>query len=125
MDGIEYRLEAFIWRDFMPICERSGRPMIASLKIKTIGSSQFPIDVTADLAWFILGTGEQAQIWETPIVEEGSRQSDIGCNYIKVMARNGPKWEPHVNIEVVVQLRNSKEQTVLLQAKHQKIHMTQ
>ena len=124
MDGKEYRLETSIWRDFMLICEGSGRPMIAILKIKTVDSSPFPPDIKADLAWIIYGKNEDAQIWETHVIEEQPRESDVARNYIRVTARNGPKWGPHVNVDVVVQLKNLKRQVALLQATDQKIHRT-
>ncbi|CAF1194014.1 unnamed protein product [Rotaria sordida] len=95
MDGNEYRLETHIWRDFMPICEESGRPMIAILRIKTVDSSPFPSDVKVDIAWIMFGNDNQAQIWETHVIEEQPRQSDINHNYIRVTARNGPKWGPN------------------------------
>lgn len=125
MDGTFYRLDTSIWRDFMPICEQSGRPMIAILKIETVDSSPIPPNVQADMAWIIYGKNEAAQIWKTPVVEERPRGSaDAARHYIQVTARNGPKWGPHVNVDVVVQLKNSKGQTVLLQATDRRIHRT-
>ncbi|CAF1417267.1 unnamed protein product [Rotaria sp. Silwood1] len=99
IDGNEYRLETQIWRDFMPICEQSGRPMVAILRIKTVDSSLVPSDVKVDTAWIMLGNDNQAQIWKTHILEEQPRQSDVNRHYIRVIARNGPKWGPNMNID--------------------------
>ena len=128
INGKELRLETYLWRDFMPTIvpddyvETStipGSALIAKLKISTVDKSEFPADVKADLAWIILDNG---QIWTTPVIEERPR---ISTNpVLEVMARNGPKWGPHVNVDVVVQLTNTAGETVLLQAKHQKIGRT-
>ncbi|CAF4055582.1 unnamed protein product, partial [Rotaria sp. Silwood2] len=95
IDGNEYRLETHIWRDFMPICEKSGRPMIAILYIKTVNSSLVPSDIKVDIAWIMLGNDSQAQIWKTHVLEEQPRQSDVNRHYIRAIARNGPKWGPN------------------------------
>lgn len=128
LNGKEFQLKTHLWHDFMPrivpdgYVETStipGSPMLALLEIGTAGRGQFPANIRAKLAWIIL---DESQVWETAVAEEMPRSSSDSV--LRVMARKGPKWGPHINVNVVVQLVDDKDNTVLLQAKHQPIHRT-
>lgn len=128
LNGKEFQLSTHIWRDFMPrivpddYVETStipGSELMALLKIRTADGSIFPTNIRAKLAWIILN---ESHVWETAVAEEMPRSSS--GSVLQVMARKGPKWGPKVNVDVVVQLADEKENTALLQAKHQRISRT-
>lgn len=125
IDNKQYKLETNIWRDFMPICEKSGRQMVAVLYVKTVDSSPFSSDVKVDIVWIMLSNDKNSQVWSTQILEQPPQQCGLDRNYIRVIVRDGPKWGPAVNVDVVVQLSDAKKQNFQLQAKRQAIYRTE
>ena len=128
LNGKQFRLSTHLWRDFMPrivpddYVETStipGSELMALLKIGTADGSMFPANIRAKLAWIVLN---ESHVWETAVAEEMPRSSS--SSVLQVMARKGPKWGPKVNVDVVVQLADDKENSVLLQVKHQRIGRT-
>jgi hypothetical protein len=115
--GSELRLETYLWRDFMPIAPPDGQPLIAVLRIRTTDGSPFPAGIKAEQVSILKG----ADVWTAPVKQE---HPSTEPGVLEVVARNGPKWGPGINVDVVVQLRDSNSQIHRLRAADQPIQRT-
>jgi hypothetical protein len=116
-DGKTLSISASLWRDFMPIAPPDGHPLGGVLKIATDDGSPVPAGVTADTSWVI----HNADVWSTT-VEQRSRAETAPI--YELVVRNGPKWGPHVAVDVVVRLRDKSGRVFLLRAAGQHIGAT-
>lgn len=115
--GRTLTLEASLWRDFMPISPPDGKPMIAAARVKSDGGA-IPATVKADTLWVLNGT----EVWSAPAREE---RPHTGTDSVyEVVARDGPKWGPGIQVDVVVRLRDANGRVVLLRAAGQTIQST-
>ena len=115
-----YVLETYLWRDFMPISPPDGKPLIAKITVVATESQTPPPTLDADRLWVIDGE----KVWETEF--SGERippESGPGGRLTKI-ARNGPKWGPGIEVDIVVRLVDETGNTRLLRASGQKIHRT-
>ena len=118
VDGATLRLEASLWRDFQPISPPDGKPLIAGLRVITVDGAPIPSTLRADSVWIYNGSG----VWAASVTEEQLRTA--GASFFDVVARNGPKWGPGIEVDVVVQLRDAAGDAVLLQAPRELIGRT-
>ena len=118
LDGKTFTLSASLWRDFQPISPPDGKPMLAVLQVQNRDGSDVPMTVTADTVWLVHGT----EVWSGVPREERSRQ-DTAPIY-ELVARDGPKWEPGVHVDVVVQLRDASGRASRLRATNQLVRRT-
>jgi hypothetical protein len=118
VNGSEYTLETYLWRDFMPASPPDGKPLIALIRIKAPGETAISSRIDATRLWVIKGK----EIWETEFTnEERPAAGDI----LEKAGRDGPKWGPGVTVDVVVRvidLKNGKD--YLLKASNQDILRT-
>jgi hypothetical protein len=112
--GKTLTLTASLWRDFMPISPPDGKPLAAVLRVNTADGSPVPTDVRAGMVFIVYGT----EVWSKTPAEERAR-SETAPAY-EFMAREGPKWGPGVEVDVVVRL-TSGGGTYLLSARKQRI----
>ena len=113
IDGIPFRAQASLGRDFMPSTLPGGPPLTAAIRIQTSDNSPVPTSVTADSAWVYHGR----DVWRTAVAEEQPR----GASYFDVIARGGPTWAPGTEVDVVVRLQDGAGHRFLLQAPRQPI----
>lgn len=118
VDGKTLTLAVSLWRDFQPISPPDGKPMIAGLQVTSLDGSAVPATVAADTVWLVRGT----EVWSGVAREERSRQ-DTAPVY-EVVVRDGPKWEPGVLVDVIVQLRDASGRVVRLRVAHQLVRAT-
>lgn len=97
IDGQEFILDTYLWRDFMPISPDDGKDMAAVVYIATADSTEFPPDISADKLWVI----NNQSVWEANLAQ--SSQYDYNFR-IKRSAWGGPKWGPGIKVDVVVRL---------------------
>ena len=116
--GRSYKIEAFVWRDFMPISPPDGKPMIANIQLKAEDGRSVPSNLVPDKLWVI--NTENQEVWETNLTDEPRFSGKI----VEIVARNGPKWEPNTDIDVVVQLSDGGNKTYLLRSPSQKVQRT-
>jgi hypothetical protein len=118
LSGQTLRLMPYVYRDFQPLSPPDGRAMIAVLRVQTTDGSAFPTGVRVDSAWVLFGQ----EVWTAPVEETPAVQprSPMG----EWVIRNGPKWGPGVNVDVIVALRTSTGSTSLLRAPDQLIQRT-
>lgn len=121
--GFTYRVESYLWRDFMPTVggSPSGSPLMAALEVTVNDdTASFPASVTVDRLWVVNGE----QVWETRPREEQPRGADGHPETLSVMAREGPRWGPGIAVDVVVRLRAANGAVLLLRAAGQPINRT-
>jgi hypothetical protein len=94
--GRRYRLEAYVWQDFMPSVSPTRKPMMASLKVQAF-AGQVPAALTVDRFWIIQGS----QQWPEKVTE--TRRQD---GMLEIVSRTGPQWQPGSEVEAIVQLRH-------------------
>ena len=113
----EYKLETFLWRDFMPVSPPDGKPMIALIKV--IEKNEVPIASDLELKYLWMINGQE--IWSTKFTEETPLSPD---NELHRIAREGPQWDPGIEVDVVVGLTRGDGSMKLLRARDQLIHRT-
>jgi hypothetical protein len=118
LSGETLRLMPYVYRDFQPVSPPDGRAMIAILRVQTTGGSAFPTGVRVDAAWVVFGQ----EVWTASVEETAGVQP--GSPMGEWVIRNGPKWGPGVNVDVIVELRTSTGSTSLLRASDQLIQRT-
>lgn len=118
INGSEYTLETYLWRDFMPISPPDGKPLSAVIRIKDPGGTAISSKIDATRLWVVKGK----EIWETEFTNE--KRSGLGDTLEKI-GRAGPKWGPGINVDVVVKVVDLKSgKNYLLKAANQGIHRT-
>ena len=116
VEGRTLTLRATLWRDFMPISPPDGKPLAAALQVQS-SSGTVPTSLRAAVVYVVLG----GDVWTTAALEERSRTETAPA--YEVVARDGPKWGPDVNVDVVVRLTDG-SRSWLLRAPHQRISAT-
>lgn len=117
LEGRELTLEVHLWRDFQPITPPNGQPLVALARVKTVDGSPFPAGVTVDQVTVVY----EDRVWSAPARQEHpSWRQDI----LEVIARDGPKWGPHVTVDVAVRVRGPGGEAYLLGAPDQVIGRT-
>lgn len=117
IEGRKYVLETCMWRDFMPISPPDGKPLIAIIWVTAADSLQFPSSIDADWLWII----KDKKAWQTKFSDEERPQHP---NKLEKVARDGPKWGPKIQVEVVVRLVDRQGKIYLLKASNQWISRT-
>lgn len=97
IDGREFILESYLWRDFMPISPPDGKPLIAIIWIVASDSLAVPAQLEAGRIYVVFGE----DVWESELAATGSSGEEYKLERI---ARNGPKWGPDVFVDVIVRV---------------------
>ncbi|MDJ0736585.1 MAG: hypothetical protein QNJ47_21390 [Nostocaceae cyanobacterium] len=113
--GRSYRIETFVWRDFMP---GSPESMIANLRLIAEDGNNVPSNLTVDRLWVIKSNGKE--VWETTFSDEPR----FSPGFVEMVARGGPVWEPDSTVDVVVRLHQGLDQTYFLRSVSQTIQRT-
>ena len=108
-------LATALGRDFQPISPPDGKPLIAVIRVRAADGFPVPTSVVAERAWVIYGD----QLWSGSPREERSRSETSPL--FETVLRDGPKWGPGVDVDVVVRLTTASGQSVLLRAANQPI----
>ena len=109
-------LTTYLWRDFMPIAEENGSPMICINSLTEKDSLTITDSIELKKQYVVNGD----EIW-TADYSEIKKPSDF---IIEGVVREGPKWGPNINVDVVCEFEISGT-TYRILAKSQKINKTQ
>jgi hypothetical protein len=115
--GRRFILETTLNRDFMPGCPPNGYPLIAIILVTAIDSLEFPSTIDADRLWIIKGE----DVWETEFSNETIPPEPHHRHQLEKVARNGPKWDPGIQVDVVVRIIDCKDNKYFLKASNQLI----
>jgi hypothetical protein len=118
IDGRKYVLETYMWRDFMPMCPPDGKPLIAIIWVTAVDSLEIPSSLGANRLWII----KDKEVWETKFTDE--QHQPYYDFQLEKIARDGPKWGPKIQVDVVVRLVDKGNKTYLLKASNQWIGRT-
>ncbi|MBN1695433.1 hypothetical protein JW879_08540 [candidate division WOR-3 bacterium] len=120
IDDREYILETYLWRDFMPVSPPDGQPLIALIWVTAIDSLAFPSSIDANRLYIV----NDEQLWETEFSDEDRPVNPSREHQLEKIARDGPKWGPNIQVEVIVKVVDGENNTYLLRASDQWIHRT-
>jgi len=95
--------------------------MGAFLKVTTVDTSYFPGGVRAEKAWVI--HNNQAWIPNFEKTATVTKKNDKMC--LIVTSCGGPRWEPGIRVDVVIQLRDEDDNVYLLKIKKQEVIRTE
>ena len=118
IDGKVLSLETYMWRDFMPMAPPAGRALVAILRVRTDDGSAIPDGLRMPAAWIV----NDRQVWGTFLEDEQPEPHPDDA--LELVARNGPKWGPHIEVDVVVRIQESNGALHLLRAAGQPIDRT-
>ena len=103
--GARLVLETELWRDFMPIAPPDGRPLAATLGVRSVNGMPLPpgLAMTSATVYY------KGETWQA--VPEVIPTDDP----TRLLARidGGPKWGPGVAVDVVVALQLGGERMLL------------
>lgn len=99
VDDRSYILVSYLQRDFMPVCPPDGMPMNAYVTLREIHSLAVSSDLVPLRVWVI----DDCAVW-TSYLTPVDQPSTPPCE-LPYVARNGPKWEPKIYVDVIVEIR--------------------
>lgn len=92
-------LETFLWRDFMSIAEENGSKMMCINRLIDVDSVPLPNTMKLKKQYVIKGN----EVWAADYMKTSN---DI--DYIlSGSVRDGPKWGPKIEVDVVCEFENS------------------
>jgi hypothetical protein len=113
LDDKTFYLEAYIWRDFMPVVDSlDNKGLMASLKIKTADGSEIPASLNVTKLWIL----NKNSVWETKPVRTNLLTSDV----LEIYSSGGPAWDKGTKTDAVVEIK-FKNQVKLLGIKNQEV----
>lgn len=116
--GRSYRLETYLWRDFMPMSPPGGKGLTATVRLVEVDSQAIADGVSLDFLWVIHGE----EVWAT--LFSGEERPSGPAFKLEAVARDGPQWQPNREVDVVVGWRDAAGELHLVRAAGQKIHRT-
>ena len=96
-------LDAYLWRDFMPVSPKDGKPMISINWLVCTNSIKIPDNISMVKQYVIYND----EVWETNYENEVPAPS-LPEYKLERISRNGPKWGPKIYVDVISQIRDSK-----------------
>lgn len=120
INGRQFTLETFIWRDFMPGGNSGGSSLMAAVYLTAVDGQSFPADVDSNRLWVVNGE----KVWETTFQSEARPRSSVHLDQLEKGARDGPKWDVGAQVEVVVRVTAWSASSYLLRATKQVINAT-
>lgn len=117
--GQNIHLSTYMWRDFMPISPPDGKPLIAVVYIGTTDSTDISTEIDAGVIYVIKGN----EIWRAYLQNEDYPSYQIPPRRLIKVARDGPKWQTQILVDVVVNV-TYRNNNYLLKAKDQFISET-
>jgi hypothetical protein len=120
INGRQFKLETFLWRDFMPPSAPEGSLLAANAYITAVDGQPFPIDIDATRIWVVNGE----EVWEATFLGESRPRSPVHLNQLEKRAAGGPRWTIGAQVEVVVRVTALLATPRLLRATKQVIFRT-
>jgi len=101
IDSQDFFLEAYLWRDFMPISPPNGKPLISINWLISVDSSVIPKNIELKQQYVIYDD----LVWISQYENETHPTPDYKLERV---SRNGPKWGPFVTVKVVAKITDTK-----------------
>jgi len=120
INGRQFTLETFIWRDFMPGDNSGGSSLMAAVYLTAVDGQHFPDEIDSNRIWVINGEN----VWEATFQGESRPRSSTHLYQLEKVANGGPRWDVGDQVEVVVRVTAWSAGTRLLRATKQVINAT-
>jgi len=117
VDSQKIFLTTYLWRDFMPVSPPNGKPLIALVYMETVDSVEITSSLNPEAIYIINGN----HVWSSYFSDENP-PNNLSFKLAKI-ARNGPKWDSGIYVDVIVLLTFGKER-IFLKASDQIIYRT-
>ncbi len=102
IESNSFVLDAYLWRDFMPISPSDGKPMISINWLRNIDSTEISSNIDLIKQFVIYNDS----IW---ISEYENESRPIQPEFkIEKVSREGPKWGPKIYVDVISKVHDSK-----------------
>ncbi len=95
-------LDAYLWRDFMPVSPKNGKPMISINWLVSTDLTKIPENISMIKQYVFFGD----EVWEAEYENEAPSPS-LPEYKLERISRNGPKWGPNINVDVISQIYDS------------------
>lgn len=95
-EGLELHLEAYAWRDFMPVSPPGGKPL--AVVVRVTGRASHPVRVTG--VWVASG----AEVWHGAAQPRSPAAPGVLAEGV---ARGGPHWPPGSTVAVVADVQGA------------------
>lgn len=99
--GIAYEVSAELWRDFMLGGPADGSPLMAFARIAAVGALGWPAEITTIYVYVV----KDGEVWASKMEWDGS--ASLPANERRYAAREGPRWDTGIRVDVVVGVRTS------------------
>ena len=116
INGQDYTLSTYLWRDFMP--PSNGSDLMAVVTISEKNSMEIPPGLDATYSWVINGD----EVWSTSFSDES--RPPTPTYQLERIARGGPEWDTGINVDVVVKIIDGSGEEYLLKVSNQLIQAT-
>jgi hypothetical protein len=120
VQGRLFNFYTFMARDFMPISPPDGKPLSGVVYITALDSLPITNRLSSDAVWIVYNQ----QVWKSWFSSQQFPPNEIGKHQLARIFNNGPKWGPHVFVDVIVRLTDAQGNTHLLRASKQWIDRT-
>ena len=117
IENKDLTLSTYLQRDFMPVSPPGGQPLNAVVFIQASDSSEIPVALEADAIYII----NQDEVWKSFFDDNIPPENSV--TQLVRIARDGPKWEPGIYVDVIVSLTYGKDK-MLIRAADQLINRT-
>ena len=109
------RMEAYAWRNFMPMAgvKADSRPLSASIKLIVARGPMVPHRVTG--VWIL----QDESIWQ---LYDMDLPGNSTANPYEIVVRDGPRLAPHSYIDIVVRIGDAKSGAHFLSVRRQVIN---
>ncbi len=101
IESNRFVLDAYLWRDFMPISPPDGKPMISINWLIEVDSIEIPDNIDLIKQYVIYNDSIWISEYEN---ESGPTQPEYK---IEKISREGPKWGPKIYVDVISKVRDS------------------
>ncbi len=96
----QFELEAYLWRDFMPVSPVDGQPLISINWLTTVDQSPIPSNIRMIQQYVVYGN----LVWQADYCCEPTYPENYKMERV---SRNGPKWGPRIKVQVVALIKNT------------------
>jgi len=103
IDGREYRLEAYLWRDYMPrVGMPQSHPLFALAWVTAVDRAPVGNGLVLDGIWLVHGD----DTWHGRFADEPRGQDPARAHQLEGIARDGPEWPVGDKVTVVVRFHD-------------------
>jgi uncharacterized protein (DUF2225 family) len=98
-----FKLDAYLWRDFMPESPPNGKPMISINWLVSTDLVKIPENISMVKQYVFY----EDEFWVADYENEAPTPS-LPEYKLERISRNGPKWGPKIYVDVISQIYDSK-----------------